>query len=73
MATTLYNHVFGVFGNLARATDTRLTSAFAINWMKLFVIRAKKSLPYRPQTDGSTERFNRTLIEPTTLCESEST
>lgn len=66
MATALFQHVFGVFGipeSIVSDKDTRLTADFTKELWKLFEIHAKKSLPYRPQTDGSTERFNRTFLE----------
>lgn len=66
MATALFQHVFGVFGlpeSIVSDKDTRLTSHFVHELWKLYDIHAKKSLPYRPQTDGSTERFNRTFLE----------
>lgn len=41
--------------------DSLFTSSFWQDWAKAMTIRLRMSSPYHPQTDGLTERQNRTL------------
>jgi hypothetical protein len=61
----LYNRVFswiGLPGSIIGDRDSRLTASQMRALCKALAIRLKLSVAYHPQTDGSTEVLNKTLL-----------
>lgn len=62
----LYEHVFSWTGlplSIVGDRDTRLTSRMMTSLCKGLKVKRSLSAAYRPQIDGSTERFNGTFLK----------
>ena len=60
----LHKHVFNRYGFpevIVSDRDPRFTSAFYTEWCRILRIRQNLSTAFHPETDGQSERFNRTL------------
>jgi len=63
-ARLLHSQIFNRYGFpevIVSDRDPRFTSAFYIEWCRILRIRQNLSTAFHPETDGQSERFNRTL------------
>jgi len=63
-ARLLHSHVFNRYGFpevIVSDRDPKFTSAFYTEWCRILRIRQNLSTAFHPETDGQSERFNRTL------------
>ena len=63
-ARLLHTNVFNRYGFpqvIVSDRDPRFTSAFYTEWCRILRIRQNLSTAFHPETDGQSERFNRTL------------
>ena len=63
-ARLLHSQIFNRYGFpevIVSDRDPRFTSAFYTEWCRILRIRQNLSTAFHPETDGQSERFNRTL------------